>query len=518
LVPFASLFAMTSANLPSLIQRMLQPDFYPHSVHGEVELLQTHVSYVFLTGDFVYKLKKAVNFGFLDYSTVAKRQHFCAEEIRLNQRGAKDLYLEVLPITVQGNDFVLNGVGEPVEYALKMVQFPQDQLLSNMFESGLVTVAQMAELGKVVADFHAKSQTSAYISSFGAVSQVRQSIEDNYRQTIKYLGIAQTQQHYDETKAFTDGFFDRFSAAFERRVSGGFIRECHGDLHLRNVCIWQDRIQLFDCIEFNEPFRYVDTMYDVAFAVMDLTARGRTDLANVFLNSYLEQTGDWEGLEVLPLYLSRQAYVRAKVTSFLLDDLGIPEADRSIAHKTASDYYQLAWQYTQIPQGRLILMAGLSGAGKSTLAKEIAKKTNAIHLRSDAIRKHLGGVKLQEKGGNDLYTSEMTAKTYDRLRTLGIQLAQKGYTVILDGKFDKQSLRQSVLAVVGDLPTQIIHCYAPIDMLKQRLEQRVGDIADATADLLASQQAGWEVFTATEAPLVTTVDTTQNLSAFLETI
>jgi uncharacterized protein len=509
---------MTSPNLPPLIQRMLQPDFYPHPVHGEVELLQTHVSYVFLTGDFVYKLKKTVNFGFLDYSTVAKRQHFCAEEIRLNQRGGKDLYLEVLPITIQGNDFVLNGVGEPVEYALKMLQFPQDQLLSNMFESGLVKVVQMVELGKVVADFHGKSQTSTYIGSFGEVSQVRQSIEDNYRQTEKYIGIAQTQQYYNETKAFTDGFFDRFPAAFKHRVSGGFIRECHGDLHLRNVCIWQNRIQLFDCIEFNEPFRYVDTMYDVAFATMDLTARGRTDLGNVFLNSYLEQTGDWEGLEVLPLYLCRQAYVRAKVTSFLLDDMGIPEADRVIAHKTASDYYKLAWQYTKISKGRLILMAGLSGAGKSTLAKEIAQKTNAIYLRSDAIRKHLGGVKLQEKGGADLYTPEMTAKTYDRLQSLGIQLAQQGYTVILDGKFDKQALRQSVLAAVGDLPTQIIHCYAPIDMLRQRLEQRVGDIADATADLLVSQQASWEDFTATEATLVTTVDTTHNLSDFLENI
>jgi uncharacterized protein len=509
---------MTSTNLPPLIQRMLQPDFYPHPVYGAVELLQTHVSYVFLTGDFAYKLKKAVDFGFLDYSTVAQRRHFCAEEIRLNQRGAKDLYLEVLPIVIERGDFVLGGTGEPIEYALKMLQFPQENLLSNMFELGTITAGQMAELGQVVADFHAQSETNAYISGFGEVPRVQQSIADNYRQTDKYIGIAQTQQYYTETKAFTDIFFDRHSVAFAQRVSGGFIRECHGDLHLRNVCIWQGRIQLFDCIEFNESFRYVDTMYDVAFVVMDLTARGRTDLGNVFLNVYLEQTGDWAGLEVLPIYLSRQAYVRAKVTSFLLDDAAVPAADRSAAQQTARDYYQLAWQYTQIPAGRLILMAGLSGAGKSTLAREIAKKTNGIHLRSDAVRKHLGGVKLQEKGGDDLYTPEMTAKTYDRLQTLGIELAQQGYTVILDGKFDKRSLRQSVLAAVGDIPTQIVHCYAPIDLLQQRLEQRVGDIADATADLLVSQQAGWEDFTAAETTLVIAVDTSQNLSAFLEKI
>jgi uncharacterized protein len=499
---------MTSANLPLLIQQMLQPSFYPHPVTTPIKFVQTHASCVFLTGEFVYKLKKPVNFGFLDYSTVAQRQHFCQEEMRLNQRGAPNLYLAVLPISSDGQQFVLNGSGEIVEYALQMVQFPQATLLSNMLAAGVVTATHMIELAKVLAVYHAESQTSDYISSFGEIPQLRRSIDENYQQTTKYIGAVQTPQHYAETKAFTDRFFADHPEVFADRVQGHFIRECHGDLHLRNICYWPDRIQLFDCIEFNESFRYVDTMYDVAFATMDLAARGRTDLGNVFLNTYLEQTGDWEGLQVLPLYLSRQAYVRAKVTSFLLDDPEIGSSERATAHTTAHDYYQLAWQYTQMPTGRLILMAGLSGSGKSTVARQIATKLNAIHLRSDAIRKHLGGIALTDQGAANLYSPAMTAQTYARLQSLGIKLAQQGYTVILDAKFDRQSCRSPLLQ--SGLAVQIVHCQAPASVLATRLNQRTGDIADATADLLASQQASWEDFTTTEAQQVMVIDTTQD--------
>ncbi len=503
---------MNITNLPPLIQAMLQPGFYPHPVTEPIELLQTHASYVFLTGEFAYKLKKPVNFGFLDYSTVAQRQHCCQEELRLNQRGAQELYLAVLPISTTGQQFVLNGSGEIVEYALQMVQFPQTALLSNMFEAGAVTADQIVEMAKVVAVYHAGAQTTEYISSFGHIPTLRRSIEENYQQTTKYIGIAQTPQHYAETKAFTDRFFDQHPEVFVDRVQGNFIRECHGDLHLRNVCYWPDRIQLFDCIEFNETFRYVDTMYDVAFATMDLTARGRTDLSNVFLNNYLEQTGDWEGLQVLPLYLSRQAYVRAKVTSFLLDDPTIAAVDRAAAQTTAQDYYQLAWQYTQQPTGRLIVMAGLSGSGKSTVARQIAQQLNAIHLRSDAVRKHLGGIALTDKGGTDLYSPAMTTHTYSRLQFLGIKLARQGYTVILDAKFDRQSWRSPLLQ--SGLPVQIVHCQASAPVLVTRLQQRTGDIADATADLLTGQAASWENFTVAEAKYVMAINTTQDLTAF----
>jgi uncharacterized protein len=509
----------TEANLPELIQHMLLPEFYPHSVTMPIQLMQTHASWVLLTGDFAYKLKKSVNFGFLDYSTLANRQHFCTEEIRLNQRGASELYLAVFPIVKQGNQYRLGSTGdevdaqEIVDYAVKMVQFPQSALLSNMFESGQITISDLEEMGRVVAQFHANAQTNAYISSFGTIAKIRQSIDNNYLQTEKYIGRSQTQQQYTETKAYTDRFLLEHHQLFLDRVAGGFIRECHGDLHLRNICRWQHKILLFDCIEFNEPFRFVDTMYDVAFAVMDLEARGRKDLANRFLNIYAEQTGDWAGLQVLPLYLSRQAYVRAKVTSFLLDDPGIASADRAVAAQTAGDYYRQAWAYTRPKQGRIIVLSGLSGSGKSTVGKQIAGSIGGIQLRSDAVRKHLAGIPLLSKGDSSIYTPEMTAQTYQQVLSLAEKLIIQGFTVILDAKYDRQSLRGDVIDLAHRLGIQldIIHCTAPEQVLIDRLTQRSGDIADATVDLLASQQAAWEDFNPIEQQYVTKIDTTRDL-------
>ncbi len=511
---------MTESTLPPLIQQMLAPEFYPHPVTQSIELIQTHASYVLLTGNFVYKLKKPVNFGFLDYSTVAKRQHFCLEEIRLNQRGAKELYLEVLSIARQDHNYHFGNAGEVVDYAVKMVQFPQSALLSNMFEAGTISSNDIEEMGQAVAEFHANAQTSEYISSFGTVDRIRESIDNNYKQTTKYIDRAQTQAQYTETKAYTDRFLSEHDELFQERVNNGFIRECHGDLHLRNVCRWHDKIRLFDCIEFNEPFRFVDTMYDVAFTVMDLEARGRKDLANRFLNTYVEQSGDWAGLQVLPLYLSRQAYVRAKVTSFLLDDAGIADADKEVAAQTAGAYYHQAWAYTQPRQGKLMMIAGLSGSGKSTLGKHIAQAIGGVQLRSDAVRKHLGGIALLERGDASLYTPEMTARTYDRVLELGSKLAAQGFTVILDAKYDRVSLRATVidLAQARRIPLQMIHCTAPKQVLRDRLQQRTGDIADATADLLASQQASWEDFTPAERAYLVTVDTTQDVSGLVASL
>jgi len=512
---------MSQATQPPLIQQMLQPEFYPHPVTEPIQLIQTHVSYVLLTGDYAYKLKKPVNFGFLDFSTLDKRQHFCAEELRMNQRGAPELYLEVVPVTEVEKQYHLGGMGQPIEYALKMCQFPQEALFITMFEQGELGETHMKELGRVVAQYHAKAETNDYIRTFGEVAQVRKAIDENYQQTEKYIGGPQTQAQFEETKEYTDGFFDQRSQLFASRIQNNWIRECHGDLHLRNICFWQDKILLFDCIEFNEPFRFVDVMYDVAFTVMDLESRQRPDLGNAFLNSYVEQTGDWEGLQVLPLYLSRQAYVRAKVNSLLLDDSGVSADAKKEAAATAAHYYNQAWQYTKPRRfGQLILMSGLSGSGKSTVARQLARQLGAIHIRSDAVRKHLGEIPLHERGGDDLYTAEMSQKTYERLLKLGIMLATQGFPVILDAKYDRQQLRQSAIdqAEFHQLPLQILHCTAPLSVLRDRLASRTGDIADATGDLLFKQQAASEPFTRAEQPYVKTLDTTHPLESQLKGI
>ncbi|WP_088892160.1 AAA family ATPase [Leptolyngbya ohadii] len=507
---------MSETALPALIQQMLQPEFYPHGVRSPIQLIQTHISYVLLTGDYAYKVKKPMNFGFLDFSTLDKRLHFSQEELRLNQRGAGELYLEVLPITQNGEQFELGGSGEPMEYAVKMRQFPQDTLLTELYDRGELTEELLIELAKTIAAFHRKTETNDYIRSFGKVEQVRQAFDENYEQTEQYIGGPQTQQQFDETRAYTDRFFAEQQALFDRRIVQDKIRECHGDIHLRNICLWQDRLWLFDCIEFNEPFRFVDVMYDVAYIVMDLQARGRSDLATVFLNAYAEQTGDWEGLAVLPIYVNRQTYVRAKVISFMLNDPGVPAAEKEQAKATAAQYYRLAWEGGQSKQGRLTLMCGLSGSGKSTTAKQLAKLTGAVHIRSDAVRKHLGSIPLDQRGGDDLYTPEMTQKTYARLLELGILLANYGYPVILDAKYDRQSLRQDAIeqAKENHLPLQIIHCEAPMEVLRDRLTQRTGDIADATADLLPHQVM--EPFTDMEQPLVKAIDTTQDIESQLK--
>ncbi|MBR8827440.1 MAG: AAA family ATPase [Gomphosphaeria aponina SAG 52.96 = DSM 107014] len=500
-----------------LIEQMQQAHFYPHSVQNSIKGIQTHISYVLLTGNYAYKIKKAVNFGFLDFSTLAKRKFFLEEELRLNKQNAPEIYLEVLPITKIGEIYRLNGRGETQEYVLKMRQFSQDDLLSRMLEQGKLTTKHLEDLGKMVALFHEKSQTNDEIKSFGTGEKIKASIDDNYGHTAKYIGITQSQQQYEETKRFTDNFLSEKKEIFSSRRENNKIKECHGDLHLKNICWWQNKIQLFDRIEFNEEFRFIDVIADVAFTVMDLEARGFQELGNVFLNTYLENTGDWEGVQVLPLYLCRQAYVRAKVFSLMLDEGALSEQEKEKVTKTAVNYYQLAWKYTLPKQGKLILMSGLSGAGKSTVAEEIAKKSNGIKIRSDAVRKHLGGMALEEHGGNELYTPAMSEKTYNRLLALGIILASQGWVVILDGKYDRQIWRERayVAAEVAKLSLEIIHCTAPMGVLRDRLAQRTGDISDATVNLLTEQQTAAEPFTEAERKYVTTIDTTQDWSTQL---
>lgn len=494
-----------------LIQQMQESHFYPHPVQTPIKLVQTHASYVFLTGDYAYKVKKSVDFGFFDYSTLDKRKHFLEEELRLNGEIAPDLYLEVLPIIQQEKQFILNAAGTPVEYVLKMRQFPQDCLLSEMLKQDQLTPEHIQELGEVVAKFHQKAKVSPEICSFGDWEQIKSALDNNYKQTAKYIDIVQPQKQYQETKEFSDTFFQEKQALFNQRQEKNFIRECHGDLHLRNICYWPNKIQLFDRIEFNKPFRFVDVMYDIAFAVMDLDAKKQTAFGNLFLNTYLEHTGDWEGVQLLPLYLSRQAYVRAKVTSFLLDDPQVAEKDKKEAAETAKDYYSLAHSYTQQKTGKIFLMSGISGTGKTTVGRAIAQHTQAIHIRSDAVRKHLAGISLHRKGTADLYSAEMSQKTYQRLWELGKMLVSQGFNVVLDGKYDRLKWRTPILeyAQTHQNPLKIVHCTAPMDLLCDRLNQRKGDISDATADLLSQQKSAQEDFQPNEQMYSVTVDTSQ---------
>lgn len=510
---------MAAQSPPSLIEQMMRSTFYSHRTQEPIELIQTHTAYVLLTGDYAYKVKKPINYGFLDYSTLAARKHYSEEEVRLNQRTAAEIYLEAVPIYQQGETFSLLPAGTPVEYAVKMKQFSSGSLFSDLIEQGQLTPPLMEKLAREVAHFHKHAATNPEIQAYGRIDQIRQAFDQNYQQSLPYIGRGQTQQQLDETRAYSDRAFAEWTERFQTRMQQQKIRDCHGDLHLRNICLWQDRIFLFDCIEFNQAFRYVDTMHDIAFTIMDCDARGRRELGNVFLNTYLEETGDWQGVEVLPLYLSRQAYVRAKVTSFLLDDPALNQKQQQLQAQ-AQAYYTQAWRYTQPRHGQLILMSGLSGSGKSTVARQLARLMGAIYIRSDAVRKYLAGIPLQQRGDSSLYTPAMSQKTYDRLGELGLRLAQLGNCVILDAKYDRMATRQAMLrrAQAARIPISIAVCQAPLEVLCQRLLQRTDDIADATAELLASQQAAAEPLTAQEKSLATYLNTTQNLETTIQAI
>lgn len=528
---------MTEAVLPLLIQQMLQPEFYDHPVTTPLQLIQTHISYVVLTGDYAYKVKKPLDFGFLNYSSLHRRRFFCLEELRLNQRAASELYLAVLPVVQTGDSPQFGPAlprpdqaepdtdpdqpqdhGDAVEYVVQMRQFPQDALLSTQFEQGKLDEALLLRLAEVVAEFHQQAGTNDTIRSYGDATQIRQAIDENYAQTAAFIGGPQTQPQFDETKAYTDRFFAEQADLLEQRQAADKIRACHGDLHLGNIALWQDQLFLFDCIEFNRPFRYVDVMFDIAYIVMDLVVQGRQDLATAFVNHYVERTGDWDGLKVLPLYVSRQSYVRGKVMSFMLADPAIDGDTKAKITAQAAPYYTLAWQYAQPQAGRLVLMAGLSGSGKTTTARALAQKLGAVHLRSDAVRKHLAGLPLDQPGPDSLYTPEMSQRTYDRLLSLGTELAAAGYPVILDAKYDRVAMRKAAIAAANaqNLPLTILHCDAPAPVLEQRVAQRVGDIADATVSVLARQT--FEPFTDAASSYIQRIDTTAPLEPQLASI
>ncbi len=493
--------------LPAFVRRMLEPSFYPHATRPPIRLIQTHISHVLLTGDYAYKVKKPVNLGFVDFSTPQLRRHFCHEELRLNRRGAPDVYLDVVEIHQNKTDFSLD-TGTVIDFAVKMHQLPEDGMFIRMIENGALDLGLVDELARRIADYHAQAPAVPPDSDFGRPEQIRRVMEDNYEQTRRFIGGPQTREQFDQTRAFTESWFHRSAELFQTRRINGFVRECHGDLHLANICIWNGQIVLFDCIEFNESFRCIDVIQDAAFTAMDLQANSHADLSTQFINQYVERTGDWEALALLPLYLCRHAYVRGKINALLAAE-PVEEPVRQSALQAASRYFRLASTYAQPQQGQLILVMGVSGSGKSTLASQLARQTGAFHVRSDAVRKHLAGIPLDHPAPDSAYDAATTALTYQRLTDLGISLASRGSSVILDATYLRHSQRHSVMKASesAGVPLHIVLCTAPPDVLHQRLASRTGDVSDAGPDLLASQLRNLEDFDESERSRLVRIDT-----------
>lgn len=328
----------------ALVEAMLKPETYPE-VTGKIELIQTHISFVFLTEKYVYKVKKPVNFGFLDFSTLEKRRLNCEKELLLNRRLCPDIYLEVVTLN-KSSSIKINGSGETVEYALKMRCLPQDHLMTRLLQEGKVGKKTINSIAKIVAKFHSEAQTNVEISEFGALKIVKTNWDENFTQTTKFINQTLPKADFIFIQSKINDFLSKNENLFESRIASKCIRDCHGDLHSGNIFV-TDRICIFDAIEFNDRFRYSDVASDVAFLAMDLDYQTRGDLADYFVKQYVVYSEDTQLKQLLPFYKCYRAYVRGKVISFRLDDPHIDSQEKVAAVKEAQAYFRLAAEYAK---------------------------------------------------------------------------------------------------------------------------------------------------------------------------
>ncbi|MGB0911072.1 MAG: AAA family ATPase [Nitrospirales bacterium] len=508
---------MSQSNLPLLISSLQNPSLYTHDIQ-HFELIETHISWVLLTGPYAYKIKKPVNLGFLDFSRLEQRRIFCEEELRLNRRLAPTFYLALVTISGSAEAPRLDGTGEPLEYAVKMKQFPQEALLSHCIQQGHITSTHIDELAKSLATFHAQCAIAEPSSEFGSPDLVRQIVLDNFQLLPAEAHKLISKPQIDQLSQWATAEHRRCVKYFEKRKAEGFIRECHGDLHLGNIALVDDEIVIFDCIEFSKRFRWIDVMSEVAFVVMDLIDRSAPALGWRLLNGYLEQTGDYEGLHLLPYYMSYRAMVRAKVTGIRLAQTGAEDSEHGDLTEELNKYLELAASFTKPPNPMLIITHGLSGSGKTTVSQTLLESFGAIRIRSDIERKRLLG--LSQEGRTEkqnlplVYSKDSTEATYAHLDALARTILKSAFSVIVDATFLKQSYRDIFATLAQDLhlPFVILDIRAPVATLRKRVEDRLSvgqDASEADISVLEQQLSHDEPFSPTEQPLVLEVETEQ---------
>jgi len=496
-----------------LIKALQDPAIFPHPVES-FSVIETHISGVLLTGQFAYKLKKPVNFGFLDFSTLDKRRFFCEEELRLNKRLAPDLYLDIIKITGSPDKPLLNGEGHTIEYAVKMLQFPQSAQLDHVLSEGLLTNSHVDLIAKEVADFHAGCQVASSDAHFGSPEAVRSPVVENFEQIRQQIFNKEDLDIIEDIQRWSDDSFSRHQADFEKRKTDGFIKECHGDMHLRNIALIENQIVIFDCLEFNEDFRWIDVMSEIAFLCMDLDDRDKRKFSNRLLNAYLELTGDYEGVNLLRFYLVYRAMVRAKVDALRLSQSGLSEADKVEINTDFRAYLQLAKKYTKQDKPVLFITHGLSGSGKTTGTQSLVEEAGMLRIRSDIERKRLYSMAVtggEEDIGKGIYSADASIKTYAHLRKLAESLLLAGRSVIVDATFLKQDDREKFMALAEMLhvPFHILSFQAPESILKARVIERQAknqDASDAGVAVLESQLKNHDRLTAGELKLSTIID------------
>jgi hypothetical protein len=500
-----------------LVESLLQAAAYPHAVCEPVRLVETHISRVFLTGTFAYKIKKSVRLAFLDYSTLERRRECCNEELRLNRRYAPDLYVAVSPVAGPAASARVEGTGAAVEYAVKMRQFDQAGELDALLDADRVDATELAALGARIAAFHTLAAAVNPATTFGQPDSVQRVALDNFREVRRLPEAATRDEVLGDVEQWVVAEHGRTRELLQSRRDSGFVRECHGDLHCGNVVRWNGELTPFDGIEFDPALRFIDTASDLAFLAMDLSVRGRDDLRHAMLQAWVETTGDFQALRLLPRFEAYRALVRSKVAAL-----------RALQHSRGSAAYRrdceialryLDWTWSR-PRDRrpsLLLTCGYSGSGKTWLARALATSLRALHLRSDVERKRLAGLgalddsRSPPDGG--IYTPEYTGRTYDRLHDCAEDALRGSECIIVDAAFLKREERERMLGLADRLGCRaaILHCVAPDAVLRERVGSRSlagTDASEAGLATLLRQPRYWEDFGEAELDRTVTVDTT----------
>jgi aminoglycoside phosphotransferase family enzyme/predicted kinase len=508
-----------SAASAALVAALRDPERYPHPVE-RVEIIETHISWVLLTGRYAYKLKKPLDLGFLDFSTLERRREACETELTLNRRTAPELYLEVVRVIGTVEDPSIGGSGPAIEYAVKMREFPQAALLDRVAARGELRLEQTDELAATVARFHAEVERAGRQSEFGTPEAVIAPARANFAQ-LRALPIGtDAAAVLGRLAAWTDRESARCRRAFEARRREGFVRECHGDLHLRNLVLLDGRIVPFDCLEFNDALRWIDVAAEVAFVVMDLVDHGLGAHAWRFLDAYLSETGDYGALAVLRFYLVYRAMVRAKIACLRAQQLpeGVPQ--RSDADGEFRGYLRLAEAFAALERRALIVTRGLSGSGKTVFSGLLTEEIGAIRVRSDVERKRLHGLDARVGSGagigEGIYGREATRRAYARLLDAARAVLEAGFPVAVDATFLARADRDAFRALACRLgvPFAIAACEAPEPVLRERIGARGragGDASEATLDVLTRQLAIAEPLSTEERTFAVEIDTRRGL-------
>jgi hypothetical protein len=495
---------------------MKTPGFYPHHP-AAVELIQTHISHVFIAGDFVYKVKKPLCFDFLDFTTLEKRKFFCEEEVKLNKRLAPETYLDVVAISLdsQGNPTLQNGV-EIIDYAVRMKKLPQERMLKTLLSQGLADEDIMDKVAEKVAGFHQDAQYGRHIDVRGGIENIRHNNEENFSETVAYIHVTIPEYQYRLIADYVKQFLAAHKTLFEKRIADHKIRDCHGDLHLEHICITDDII-IFDCIEFNERFRYADVAQDVAFLTMDIDFNGYSPHAQTFIQSYVKYSGDTDMPLLLNFYRCYCAYVRGKVTSFRLREKDLSPKMRDDITKTARQYFDLSYTYaTRLEKPALILTAGLMGSGKSYQARQLARRWNAEIICSDVLRKELFDLKPSDRRyddfGKGIYSDGISTLVYDKALELAAEKIKQGQPVIIDASFKKREERLKAirLAVALGIDFYVLECVCSDDVTRKRLERRKQDNdnpSDGRWELFQQQKDDFEAINEVPANRLFKIDT-----------